>query len=81
LARIADKTFLELNGVKGLTVNILKCGQSPRNCEPAQQLEGALIREFKDIYGQRPYYNRNDGPKVVVRFGKKRLTNILEDLG
>ena len=81
VARIADKTFLDLNGVNALTVKILKCGTARRNCEPAQQLEGALIRRFKYKYRYRPYYNRNDGPKVFVRFTEKRLDNILEDLG
>ena len=81
LARIAEKAFHELHGVRRLSIHLVKC-EPRQHVETWKQLESALIRKFEILFNHRPYYNETSGAKPVARkqFADKRLESVIRGL-
>jgi len=81
MARLAERAFGELRGVKTIRVHLVKCGRR-RHVKTWQQLESALIRRFRDKFGFLPRYNETMGvrPKKRRLFSPTRLDAVIEEL-
>lgn len=81
LAGVAEEAFGKLHGVKELHVHLVRC-RAKRHINMHLQLESALLRSFREIYGHLPYFNKNRGAKPAAKrqFTPSRLRNLLHDL-